>query len=518
MTIYFVSSADGSDSDNGTTLDLAWATVEHALENGVLTVGDSVAIRRTHSEIPTSDIAPVDDGTISSPIKIFGCPRSAHAISSSDWTNGSTAVTVDDADMAREQHQARYIDAPDGNRYMITRVISTTSIVIDSEYAGSTVSNNATASIQADTTQDDWDNYDDSADTIKKSAWEADADTLPVIDFNDGNFQLYFNADDFYYMYCIEFKDTTDGSGLIRATNVGTHYYEGLLLKQTVADDPCMTITGSSLYIKRSIFEGSGSGASQKGITTLGLAAFYILKDVAMYNLGDSALYTVHDAELYNVNLGVEIANGDADIMASRASFIKGADVKLGGSNGTVAMESAEAIGSYISFENYQKVLGYHRTYYGAGYYERAAISGETPNKKVSDYVVKIVPNVNFVPTFEFSKILSEHEIDGVTTGSKTFKYWIYNDTGTTLNDTTALDNIWLKAEYVDSYDDTSEYTQTEAFSTQIDILDAADADDWDYLEVTLNPATTSKVRLTIYISYYNATTNLFIDPAVVIS
>ena len=86
-----------------------------------------------------------------------------------------------------------------------------------------------------------------------------------------------------------------------------------------------------------------------------------------------------------------------------------------------------------------------------------------------------------------------------------------------TLNDTTATDDIYLQAEYVKSYDDTSEYTQAIATSTEIDILDAADADDWDYLEVTVNPATESKVRLWLKISKYE-TDDIFIDPQVVIS
>ena len=170
MTIYFVSSADGNDGSSGLTLDLAWATLEKAHESGGLSAADSVAVRRTHSEIPTSDISLAYDGAAGNPIKTFGCPRAAHAISSSDWTNGSTAVVVDDADMDREKHQARYITAPDEKKYLITRVVDASNIVLEKEYVGSTSLNDATASIDADTVQSDWDDYDDSADTIKKSA------------------------------------------------------------------------------------------------------------------------------------------------------------------------------------------------------------------------------------------------------------------------------------------------------------------------------------------------------------
>ena len=51
-------------------------------------------------------------------------------------------------------------------------------------------------------------------------------------------------------------------------------------------------------------------------------------------------------------------------------------------------------------------------------------------------------------------------------------------------------------------------------YSTLEDILDAADADDWDKL-VTGNftTATTGKIRAKIFFSKYLATTNVFIDP-----
>ena len=516
---YFVSSADGNNGDSGLTLDLAWATIEYALESGGLSAGDTVVIRRGHSEIPVSDISPAYDGEVDNPIIIAGCPRSAHAISSSDWTNGSTGVVVDDADMARAEHQARYITAPDGNRYFITRVTDASNIVIDREYAGSTSSNDATASIDADTPIAGWTAYSDpGGETIAKADWDADADTLPLIDFNDGDIQFYFSSANFIWLYCVEVKDSADSNGIIRINNSGKLYFEGLLIKQSAENKRLLYIGVTDVYIKRCVIEASGSGNYQQGVTSNSLCGSIIIEDCAIYNMGDCCIYAQWMAKLKNVNLGVEIASQDADIVMPNSPDIQGSDVRFGGTNGIVRFEAPTRSSGLLSIENFQKTLGEHRTYYHAGYYEKVAVSGETPNKKVSDNVIKIIPNVNWITTYEFAPVMLTHEIDGVTTGSKTFKYWIYNDTGATLNDTTALDNIWLKAEYVDSYDDTTEYTQLEGFSTEIDILDAADADDWDYLQVTLTPATTSKVRLTIYFNYYNATTNLIIDPSPVIT
>ena len=63
MAEYFVDAATGSDYDNGTTMDLAWATLKYAKESGGLSAGDFVWLRPNHSEIPTSDNAPAYNGS-----------------------------------------------------------------------------------------------------------------------------------------------------------------------------------------------------------------------------------------------------------------------------------------------------------------------------------------------------------------------------------------------------------------------------------------------------------------------
>lgn len=517
MAIHFVSSADGNNGNSGHTLDLAWATLEYALESGSLVAGDTVAIRRTHSEIPTSDIVVAYNGTFVNPIVIFGCPRDTHAISSSDWTNGNTSVNVDDNDMDREQHQGRYITAPDGETYLITRKVpASNTIILDREYAGTTQTNQA-ATIQADDVESDWENYNDSADTIKKSGWESDADDLALIDFNDGSYQINCAYRDFLIFKNIEFKDSGDGEGILNFEG-GQGSIQGCLIKQTTQNAPMIGIQYTHVYLKRTIIEGSGSGGSQFGIgTTFGISGSMHLKDCAIYNCGDNAIRSVN-AFLENVNLGVEIANGDDEIGTSQGvPVIHGRDVKLGGSNGYVDIQEINSM-TALSFENYQKILGAHRTFFSGGFYEKVAIAGETPNAKVSTNVIKITPNINQPPYKDYEGyVMLQHEIE-MTAASHTLRYWIYNDTSVTLNDTTAKDNIYLKAEYVKAFDDTSEYVISEDFSTEIDILDAADADDWDSLQVTITTATAGKVRLTIYLSFYSAAGIIFIDPAVVIT
>lgn len=127
MADRYVDSNTGSDSDNGTTQALAWATLEHALGAGSLGVGDKVWIRRTHGETPTVDIASLYDGSASQPLELIGWPRPAilnTTITQADFTNGSKIIdNVVGITPDREKHTGRYITAPDGKRYLITAVL-----------------------------------------------------------------------------------------------------------------------------------------------------------------------------------------------------------------------------------------------------------------------------------------------------------------------------------------------------------------------------------------------------------
>lgn len=521
MPLYFIDSTTGNDANSGLTLDLAFATIDHFYTGAGLSAGDHGVVRRIHSETPASDILPIYDGTYASPITLYGLPRDAHTISSSDWTNGSTGVVVDDADMDREKHQGRFITAPDGCKYLITRVTDASNIVIDREYAGSTVSNDATASIDADDVEQSWEDYDDSADTIKKSTWEADADDLPVLDFNDGDFQLYFQDDTNHIIKNLEIKDSADSTGIVRIRRCQQFAFVGCLIKQSANNSLLIDMQESFLYFNRTIIEGSGAGTSQRGTqAAASIGGFIHFKNGAIYNMGDNGVASSSQMFFENFNVGVEVANGDDDISIYELGYVYGRDLKLGGTNGDVLFSQNPANRlKYFSIENYGKVLGEHENRFLGGSFKRAAVSGETPNKKVSDYVLKIIPSTSgFKSAFpDWVFPIMVHELE-MTAAAHTLKYWIYNDSGVTINDGDAKADLWLKVEYIDSYDDTSEYTIVELFSAENTILDAADADDWDSLSVTLTPAVAGKVRLTIYLNFYSAAGTLFVDPAVVIS
>ena len=511
MANRFVDSTTGLDTDTGANFDLAWATNEHAHEAGGLNAADLIFIRPNHSEIPLSDILPIYDGTVSSPIRFISWPKAAFAITSATWTNGSTTVDlVLPATLTRTGHSGRYVTAPNGDVYFITRVIDSNTFIIDREYAGATVTlTNGAASIIKDAYYDTAQAIDDSAWTIKKTDWDANNPARGIIDFNDGAYNIFHAGDSRFVYEGLELKDSTD-SGIIRLNYSVFICFIGCLFKQSAANESCVYNVDTSALFKACIFEGSGSGASQRAFTSSGKGAMH-LKDCAINNFGNHGFCSQGITFAENLNIGVEQANGAEDIFMDDMGKIYGRDIKMDGTNGYVRMTN-NTLESSVSIENFQKVLGEHRTFFPGGYYERKAVTGETPNKKLSDYILKITPNdsgYEFIPDLAFAVFTDKFK---VSSGSKTIRYWIYNDMGVTLNDTTAKDNIWLKIEYVKTYDDTSEYAMTEVFSAQIDILDAANADDWDYLEAAINPPVASEVRATIYFSKYSAAGNTIID------
>lgn len=517
MADHFVDSVNGTSTMTGHTMDAPWNTVEYALESGSLTANDFVWVRRNVNEVPVTDIVCAYDGTYSQPIQIIGWPRSSHAIVSSDWTNGNTGVVVDDADMDREKHQGRYVTAPDGRVYLITKVTDASNIVIDREYVGATVTNQ-TATISADEDYTLAQAIDDSAWVIKKADWNGDADDMPYIDFNNAALQILIESDNCHIFKNMEFKNGNDAYGIIFSGYSGSLFTEfnGCLFYQE-SDKAIFYIAYSPHILKRCILEGNSTGTSQRGFYGQNSAGYCILIDVAIYNMGDSGLYGVQ-AIMKNVNIGVEVANDDDDITLAMFDCI-GIDVKLGGTNGYVEY-SIRDLNTFANFENYQKVLGDHRTYFAGGYFDRVTLTvATTPNKKLSDDAIRITPNSNNhvtnIPVLAHK--IFEHRV-WADTSSKDYKYWVYNNLAATINDTTATDNLFLKVTYVSGYDDTSEYFYTESISTQIDILDAADDTDWDYLEVTdITPAVASWVILEIYESIYSAAGTIFIDPEVVI-
>lgn len=517
MANWFVDTTLATGNNDGTTMDDAWQSIETAMEYASVATGDYIWIRRVSGfSGPSSDITLGKAGTTGAWITYLGWPRNSHAISSSDWTNGSTEVTVDDADMDREKHQGRYVTGPDGNTYLITRVVDADTIIIDREYVGSTVTNEG-ATIAADEDYATAQAIDDAAWTVKKTDWNADADDLPLIDFGNTNYKFAPNKNN-VSIRNMEFQDGCNSTTYYAIIH-GASYcmeYVGLLVKTTYNARGVFHSFGVKL--KRCIVEGSGAGnTSNQGIYASGW-----IEDSAVYNCGSYGIFAPSSLYLRNVNIGVEQANVVQDIACTDA-YISGYDVKLGGTNGYIYNANSRTptrIPSCV-IENYQKVLGAHIGVHGAATpYKTDVVAGSgDPYKRTggADSVIQF----DSTTVAYGDKGINDYEIYrciiSANTDSKSYRIYIQSyDYGSTLT----ADEIWLACTYVSDYDDTTEYATTMVVSDET-VAMRSGADDWSqYIEVTgIQPAVASNVHLVVHFTgRSDADGVLFVDPMVVIS
>lgn len=524
MANYFVDSTTGDDGDNGTTMDLAWATLSHAASQA-LSPGDRIWIRRVHSETVAAVINITTDGTAASPIQYIGWPRAADATADgATWTNGSTTVDlVTTLSMDTEKHVGRFVTGPDGFDYLITKITDANTFIIDREYAGSTVTlTDGAFTIKAD---EDWVDdmgteygFDDSGWTIKEAAWDADADDLPVIDFNSGAFYLYIYSDNYIRIANMQFKDGVSTALIFVRTSVGIEL-QGLLLTQSVNSNSLYG-RDAAIVADRIIATGSSAGSAQRGLSNGGPCDI-IISNSAFYSFGDNGILISYSANLKldNVNIGVEGTCGDDDLELLTNAHVTGRDVKFGGNISEVAM-SGTFLGDNVSIENYNKVLGSHKTYSSQGEVTKVdVVSGSgDPYKRTggNDSVIEILHNGSVQqPSANLTKLspIFVHEFDITMTESKNYRYYVQAE-----DDITATE-LWLEATYVVNYDDDSEYViKTVSSDESVAVRD--DASDWDqYIEVTsIAPVVSSKVRIACYCSYYDAANKIYIDPLVEIT
>lgn len=526
MADYFVDSTTGSDGDNGTTMDLAWATTEHALTLGSLVAGDTVWVRRLHNELPTVLVDFAYAGTAENPIRVVGWPRNSDAsITSATWTQGSTTVDlIVGLSMTRESHLGRYVTAPDGSTYMITYITDTDTVVIDRKYAGTTVSGvSGACTIHADEDYDLAQTINDGAWTIKKADYNADSDDLPQIDFNDDSTPTWYIYTDShnYIIRNIDFVDPAYANGAIYARSVNVLEIMGCIFRGTPAGsggDTSISVNDTDLFLTRCVVD---SNDSQNGIS--GLGGTIVMRDFAQYGANSAGVYTSDDhiwCLLENVNIGVEVANGVYDLRVQNSNQISGRDVWLGG-QGTydVFVQGTPQWHTKVSFENYGKVLGAHKKWTSQGTITKVDVVGGAgdPEKRSggADSVIELLYDLSDTahnllrPVRQFTPEVFVHEFE-VNTTSKNYRYYVQAEGIVT------ADQLWIEVEYVSAYGGITKYVISKVDSDEA-ITARSGADDWSqYIEVTgIQPAAYgfSKVRIKCFCSYYHAVNKIYIDP-----
>lgn len=512
----FYCDKDASGSNNGTSPANAWSDIETAIEYA-FTAGDKLWVRRTFNTVQDSDLAPTADGSPKAPIYCIGWPRNAASITSATWTNGdATVADVVGITVTREAHQARWITAPDGKKYVITKVNSTSSFEIDRLYPSSSVSGaSGAASIDKDL------DYDTRPQAGIDALWDGDADTLPVIDFDNGDFQVNASGANWRYWINFRFEDSSDASGIINFPSNMVWKFKNVLIRQSSANTECLNVgSGTLLFMDVFTIEGSGSGNAQSGL--YGITQGLILKNGAIYNMGLNAIQGCYGGYLENINLGIEAANGSTDLPLSAQVFVSriiGRDVAL---NSVLIQDFRylETIYPCLAIENYGKVVGVHKIWsslFSLTKTDVVAGSGD-PQKRTGGADAVIGLGFNTSSTYRsvleqemcsIPFLIHEFEVDDT---SKTYRYYVQSEAA--LGPT----ELWLEAEYIDVYDDADEYHMGKVLSDE-SVSARSGADDWSqYIEVTVDPAVAGKVRIKGFARYYHATNEVYVDPKVVIS
>jgi hypothetical protein len=223
------------------------------------------------------------------------------------------------------------------------------------------------------------------------------------------------------------------------------------------------------------------------------------------------------DIYMQNASFGTTTSNTAEDLSLTDFSRLRGLDIYCEGISGI----SDVSVHSLIEIENYQKLTVFQYKHNSdSGVFSSVPISLTSANKKLSDFVFYIEPNVDSdvggkeglsecIASFKFF----------LTAGAHNIKFWIYNDLGATLNDIFATENIFLEADYISAFDAINySYVLKKAYSTEINIAQAADADDWDFLSVDVSPVIDSVVNIRLFLSVYSAANTIVIDPRPVLS
>jgi len=347
-----------------------------------------------------------------------------------------------------------------------------------------------------------------------RAAWDADAITLPQLDFNSGDFNVLFNQDRVHFLDCFDFRNSSDPSGIISNAS-STTKIRGFLLSNNY-NEPIISV-GGDFNLVRCVAEGRNKGTGDEGIRFSGIGE---IKDSAIFGSNQGLSSAAPGVKLDNVNIGVEIpCNGYSDVRVSYYSELIGKNVSCGGHIKAYGYSIINSPRVRFRVENFNHVLGDHREYNGLGVIRShdVVLGSGDPYKRTdgADKIIRIIYDINNAlqkqPISELTPLVFEHEFE-VNTDSKSYRYYVQCEGIVTASE------LWIECEYINS---SSNELQT--FTTQLSdeaFTARADENDWaEYMEVTgIAPAVASKVRIRCYCSYYDASNEIYIDPLVVIS
>lgn len=254
MPVYFVDGINGSDSNDGLTMDTAWGTLEKAFATAVAP-DTQVWVRR--ASVTTGSVSIANAGQLGHTklIEFIGWPRPARAFAAGEWTQGSRVVVTEDP-LRLLAHAARYVTCPDGMVRMVRLAEDAGALQfeLDRVYSGPSVSGAAGAfTLHEDSDYARSRLIDDSAWTIKKVDWDADEDDLPGVYFAAGNHGSNATYSGLRYANLFFSSEASYGPGLWFNGGVGL-FAEGIINIQATAGYALRAANGAQVSVKRSIY------------------------------------------------------------------------------------------------------------------------------------------------------------------------------------------------------------------------------------------------------------------------
>lgn len=390
---------------------------------------------------------------------------------------------------------------------------------LDREFAGTTESNGA-STVQADSTWADRsaEIQDDVGTNVN---WDADAGGLPIIDFSTNVNNMYINFCFYNRFYGFDVRNGQDTSGtVVIGSNQGTKIKYFLINRIHNAEILGFAFGLHGVKVQQTIVVGTYTGAAQNGYENY--TAEVSLDNVAIYNCGNLGIYSRSlQNKFNNVSVGVELPCGDNSIFVVG---LTGKDILVDDTNGGIEVIFNDNASPRIFIENYQKILGEHLSMFISFDISRNDGSGADVNLRAggSSSVIDVVATFNRPAKDTFATEIFEWYFPKMSAASHTVKVFVQNTAEINAVAGVDSDDFWLEVDYVDKYDDTSEYTMGKnadglyllrSTSSNNPIPPRANADDWaEFLTITFTVAVESLVRVRLMSGWYDASENVYID------
>lgn len=422
-------------------------------------------------------------------------------------------------------------------RAKIASVDSLHSFVIDNYFVGSDTTGGH-FTICEDPLKDAWDTINDAGFTIKKAAWEAESDSMPMITFTGTQ---YINLPG---NFC---------------TLQGFYYYESGSAQYGGLNVTGRAVTLRNMWFNQSpyqavYFNGKGGNilyncvidarraSNNKYQSIINSAELTRIENVSVYGNPSHYAYTGYmNAYMKNCNFGVELNNVmDMNVWCGS---IYGNNILCGGDTAKIRTPSGDCYDCGIYIENWQKKYGNNISKVHLGFL-RTQTAGATTNPKIrtggSPTIMKLTMNgtltdvgfTTYVPTYDIHPVtvFTRNVYFSDTSKTDTIKVFIQNASGGNINTTDSINRatIWLDLMAPEKYvsdsvwnfkrssDQSGVYLRSTSSANPI--ANRADSTDWDFLKLVYKPKAAGNVVIRCLEKYSAANFILYIDPKIVIT